>query len=159
MPFRYLIGLPLGSWIMRKAIEPSVEVAGKVLRGRGRGTGADCPTRIGAMWDTRERYGLSRTWGARRGSQVNKGGPLEEEPSGPTPGQALLADWHSSSAMIISDLADRGKVASNDMQRRMFLRSGSVGGHRRTRGYGLLSLPFMPFLVGSTGQRLLALEA
>src|SRR5262245_43617972 len=33
MPFKYLIGLPLGSWIMRKAIEPSLEVAGKSFTG------------------------------------------------------------------------------------------------------------------------------
>src|ERR1700730_10849685 len=33
MPFKYLIGFPLGSWIMRKAIVPSVEVAGKSLIG------------------------------------------------------------------------------------------------------------------------------
>src|SRR6478735_1609457 len=33
MPFRYLIGCPLGSWIMRKAIAPSLEVAGNILTG------------------------------------------------------------------------------------------------------------------------------
>src|SRR5262245_49734252 len=33
MPFRYLMGLPLGSWIMRKVIVPSVEVAGYILTG------------------------------------------------------------------------------------------------------------------------------
>src|SRR6476469_10172902 len=33
MPFRYLIGCPLGSWIMRKAIAPSLEMAGNILTG------------------------------------------------------------------------------------------------------------------------------
>jgi DNA end-binding protein Ku len=33
MPFTYLIGSPVGSWIIRKAIVPSVEVAGKSLTG------------------------------------------------------------------------------------------------------------------------------
>ena len=33
MPFTYLIGLPLSSWIMRKLIAPSLEVAGNSLTG------------------------------------------------------------------------------------------------------------------------------
>src|SRR5262245_21126001 len=33
MPFRYLIGFPLGSWIMRNAMVPSIEVAGNILTG------------------------------------------------------------------------------------------------------------------------------
>ena len=33
LPFRYLIGCPLCSWIMRKAIAPSLEVAGNILTG------------------------------------------------------------------------------------------------------------------------------
>src|SRR5262245_47463603 len=160
MPFRYLIGLPLGSWIMRKAIEPSVEVAGKSLTGTRTRDRRRLPdqTGMGAIGDTRERYGLSRIWGDRRRSQVNKGGPRR---------RILWPYARASFACRLAlgqrhdylRLADRGKVASNDTQRRMFLRSGSVGGHRRTRGYGLLSLPFMPFVVGRTGQRLLALEA
>src|SRR6516162_10759894 len=33
MPFRYLMGFPLGAWIMRKAMVPSVEIAGNILTG------------------------------------------------------------------------------------------------------------------------------
>src|SRR5215510_7916130 len=84
MPFRYLIGLPLGSWIMRKAIEPSLEVAGKSLTGTRTRDRRRLPdqTGMGAIGGTRERYRLSRIWGDRRRSQVNKGGPSEEESSG-----------------------------------------------------------------------------
>jgi hypothetical protein len=60
MPLRYLIGLPLGLWIMRKAMVPSVEVAGKQPYGdenEGRRRLPD-QTGMGAMRDTRERYRL-----------------------------------------------------------------------------------------------------
>src|SRR5262245_47230189 len=33
IPLRYLIGFPLGSWIIRKAMVPSVEMAGNILTG------------------------------------------------------------------------------------------------------------------------------
>src|SRR6476661_4846377 len=84
MPFIYLIGFPLGSWIMRKAMVPSVEVAGKSLTGTRTRERRRLPdqTGMGAMRDTRERYGLSRIWDSRCPPQVNKGGPQLKNPGG-----------------------------------------------------------------------------
>jgi hypothetical protein len=58
--FRYLIGCPLGSWIMRKAMVPSLEVAGNILTGTRTRDRRRLPdqTGMGAMGDTRERCGL-----------------------------------------------------------------------------------------------------
>src|SRR6476646_9053385 len=60
MPFRYLIGCPLGSWIMRKAIVPSVDMAENILTGTRTSERRRLPdqTGIGAMLDTfGKRYG------------------------------------------------------------------------------------------------------
>src|SRR6478736_7422754 len=56
MPFRYLIGFPLGAWIMRKAIVPSVEMAGNILTGTRTRERRRLPdqTGMGAILDTRE---------------------------------------------------------------------------------------------------------
>src|SRR4029079_16863628 len=77
MPFRYLIGCPLGSWIMRKAIAPSLEVAGNILTGTSTSERRRLPDQMGmgAMGDTRGRYGVPRIWS----TQVNKDGPRKEE--------------------------------------------------------------------------------
>jgi hypothetical protein len=54
------VGFPLGSWIIRKAMVPSVEVAGKSLTGTRTRDRRRLPdqTGMGAMRDTRGRYGL-----------------------------------------------------------------------------------------------------
>src|SRR5262245_29831561 len=77
MPLRYLIGFPLGSWIMRKAMVPSVEVAGNILTGTRTRERRRLPdqTGMGAMGVTRKHYSLSRIWDGRYPLQVNKGGP------------------------------------------------------------------------------------
>src|SRR5262249_37791495 len=57
MPFKYLMGFPLGSWIIRKAIMPSVDVAGNILTGTRTRERRRLPdqTGIGAMGqDTQE---------------------------------------------------------------------------------------------------------
>ena len=74
MPFRYLIGCPLGSWIIRKAIAPSVEVAGNILTGTRTSERRRLPdqTGIGAMGIHWERYRLSRIWAGLHPLQVNK---------------------------------------------------------------------------------------
>src|SRR5262245_10763056 len=77
MPFRYLMGFPLGSWIMRKAMVPSVEVAGNILTGTRTRERRRLPdqTGMGAMGITQKHYSLSRIWDGRYPLQVNKGGP------------------------------------------------------------------------------------
>src|SRR5215211_2448774 len=80
IPLRYLIGFPLGSWIMRKLIVPSLEVAGKSLTGTRTRERRRLPdqTGMGAMEDTQECYGLSRIWGRCSAAQVNKGGSINK---------------------------------------------------------------------------------
>jgi len=62
---------------MRKAIAPSLEVAGNILTGTSTSERRRLPdqTGMGAMRDTRGRYGLPRIWSNRRPPQVNKDGP------------------------------------------------------------------------------------
>src|SRR5271155_4927381 len=48
---------------------------------------------------------------------------------------------------------------SNDSLRQLLLWRGRIGGHRRAGGHGLLSLPFLSFLVRRPGERLQPLEA
>src|SRR4029077_15563380 len=59
---------------MRKAIVPSVEVAGNILTGTRTSERRRLPdqTGMGAMQDTRERDGLSRIWGSLCSPQVTK---------------------------------------------------------------------------------------
>jgi hypothetical protein len=77
MPFRYLMGLPLGSWIIRKAIEPSVDTAGKSFTGMRTRERRRLPDQraMGAM-RPRENWrpnGL-RIWVSDPVPQVNKAG-------------------------------------------------------------------------------------
>src|SRR5262249_47035612 len=76
MPFRYLIGLPLGSWIIRKAIVPSVEVAGNILTGTRTSERRRLPdqTGMGAMGHSRNATTLLEIWGSQGPPQVNKNG-------------------------------------------------------------------------------------
>src|SRR5262249_58670798 len=77
IPFRYLIGFPLGSWIMRKAMVPSVEVAGNILTGTRTRDRRSLPdqTGKGAIGDTQQNATGPRIWGVIPLPQVNKGGP------------------------------------------------------------------------------------
>src|SRR6476661_149395 len=91
MPFRYLIGFPLGSWIIRKAIVPSVEVAGNILTGTRTRERRRLPdqTGMGAMAITRKQYSLSRIWGGRWPLQVNKDGTARKLPRNPLMGEGM----------------------------------------------------------------------
>src|SRR6478752_4137252 len=75
MPFRYLIGCPLGSWIMRKAIAPSLEVAGNILTGTRTRERRRLPdqTGMGAMGVLRNTL-LTVIWKFECSAQVNKTG-------------------------------------------------------------------------------------
>src|SRR6478609_3263731 len=92
MPFRYLIGFPLGSWIIRKAIVPSVEVAGNILTGTRTRERRRLPdqTGMGAMAITRKQYSLSRIWGGRWPLQVNKDGTARKLPRNPLMGRVWV---------------------------------------------------------------------
>src|SRR6476619_6850465 len=81
-PLRYLIGSPLGSWIMRKAMVPSVEVAGNILTGTRTSERRRLPDQTGkeAIGDTRKRYGLSRNLGELSDGTSEQTWTAEKEP-------------------------------------------------------------------------------
>src|SRR6476646_7098538 len=94
------MGLPLGSWIIRNAMVPSVEVAGNILTGTRTRERRRLPdqTGMGAMGTTRKHYSLSRIWGGQWPVQVNKGGTARKPPRGPTHGGRVWILIHGISA-------------------------------------------------------------
>src|SRR6476619_1257213 len=101
-PFRYLIGCPLGSWIMRKAIVPSVEMAENILTGTRTSERRRLPdqTGMGAMLDTRETL---RTF-------PNLGQPLFAASEQTRTNQKEL-EWHT--ALRPERVAGRGVISCN----------------------------------------------
>src|SRR5262245_49708268 len=96
MPLRYLMGLPLGSWIMRKAMAPSVEMAGNILTGTRTRERRRVPDQTGtvAMGITRKHYSLSRIWDGRYPLQVNKGRPAQPSILAETLGPTFPVEFH-----------------------------------------------------------------
>src|SRR6478672_6627776 len=77
MPFRYLIGCPLGSWIMRKAIAPSLEVAGNILTGTSNSERRRLHDKTGmrSMGDTLKCYLLPEsgaTYASRKSTKMDR---------------------------------------------------------------------------------------
>src|SRR6185437_6063887 len=81
-PFRYLIGFPVGSWIMRNEIASSVETAECIFTGMMTRLRRRLPDQSEAgMGDYSEQTLLSRMWELLQTPQVNKARSTKTAPA------------------------------------------------------------------------------